>query len=191
LTFFVARGMLKAGTMKKKVATLAAILVIGAASILFVLYSDRRPSLILRGYEGSTTNGSRVAQLELRNTTRKIIWLYYCGDDGERPPFIGEPGASDFSGRVRHLWKKVPPSGAQELDFTVFEGEPPRRAGISYYSATMSEWGEFLNGGGRALPISGTWTQKLALRWYWFKRSVKTPKCRQVWCAQPLSFTGR
>jgi hypothetical protein len=39
------------------------------------------PTLVLDGYEGSATNASAIAKLELRNTTGKAIWLCCCGSE--------------------------------------------------------------------------------------------------------------
>jgi len=67
------------GAKRLMAAAFIVLIIIGGLLLFFNTAPSSRPTLVFKGYDSSATNGSVMANLELRNTTGRDIWLYYSG----------------------------------------------------------------------------------------------------------------
>ncbi len=165
------------------------------------------PTLILNEYEGSGTNAGAIAELELRNTTGKAIWLSYSGSEFPlRPPLLERPtgplpkpahgmGTNVYSLRVGSFFmrgEKVLPGSSIQLDVPLHPGESPKRVGVSYYFGRFSDGNDFLSNLGMPLLDSrANLKDKTAFYTQRFRRKLKAPQRHEIWCADSLSFQAR
>jgi hypothetical protein len=186
---------------------IASLFFVAACLSVFALFNSRpspRPCLLVRAYEGSTSNAVQVAKLELHNTTSKDIWLYYSGEEFPlRPPFIERrlsvlPTAANasetnvFSVRIGHFFmhgEKLVPGDSVVLDFPLHDGEPAKLVGVSYYLGTFADGNDFIgNLGTPLLDDRANLKQRAEFYFQKFRRSFRAPKQGEVWCSTALSF---
>jgi len=145
----------------KRLIPVAAIVLLAVGALLFFNTTPRlHPTLVLNGYELSATNTNAIVKLELRNTSRRPIWLYYSGSESPlQPEFLEKPivvppkpasgfGTNVYADRVGSFFlygKKVLPGGSSRLEFPVHSRESPKHVGVVYYVGKFSDGNDFLS----------------------------------------------
>jgi hypothetical protein len=153
--------------------------------------------LVFKGYEGATSNTAQIAIFQLRNNSRRTIWLCYTGTEYPlRAPFLEEPISVRKETNVYRIslgsffmhGEKVLPGKDLALEFPLIYGNPAERVGISYYVGSFKDGTDFLGSLRRPLPSSATLAGKIAFCWNNSKRRISAPKRYEVWCPEPVSF---
>jgi hypothetical protein len=180
----------------------AIVIAIAVGGLL--LFNSQRPStpvLVFIGYEASPSNASAIAKLELRNTTRKTIWLRYSGTEFPlRPPLLelpAKPTPKLTNGIALNIrlgsffthGEKVLPGDSVRLDVPLHSGESPKQVGVSYFSGSFSDSNDFL--GHLRVPLlyrRASWKDKALFYWQRFGRKLKAPHRQEIWCPNVLSF---
>ena len=157
---------------------------------------NKRPSLcpvlVFKAYEGSAANSGQVAKLELRNATKRAIWLSYSGSEFPlSPPFIERlaavpPKATNATktnvpsirlGSFFMHAEKLLPGNSMLFDFPLHSGEPTKQVGIWYYLGTFVDGSDFMdNLRTPVLNQRANWNDRGAFYWQKLKRSFRAPQ---------------
>jgi hypothetical protein len=189
---------------KRLIPAAIVIVIVMGGLLLLNLRRSSTPVLVFIGYEGSATNAIAIANLELRNTTRKTIWLRYSGTEYPlKPPLLELPKkpltkltngleTNIYSIRVGSFFmhgEKVLPGNSVRLDVPLHLGEPPKQAGVSYYFGRFSDGNDFLrNLRTPLLDSRANWKDRAVFYWQRFKKRLKAPQRHEIWCEDSLSF---
>ncbi len=186
-----------------RISTAIVVVIVIVVGGLLLLSSQRSstPVLVFIGYEGSASNASAIAKLELRNTTRNTIWLRYSGTEYPlRPPLLElstKPTPKLTNGIALNIrlgsffmrGERVLPGDSVRLDVPLHPGEPPKQVGVSYHFGRFSDGNDFLGHlGVRLLDSRANWKAKALFYWQRFGRRLKAPHRHEVWCTESLSF---
>jgi hypothetical protein len=185
-------------------AALIIILVAIGGLLFFNTPPAALPTLVFKGYDSSATNGSVIANLELRNTTHRAIWLNYSGSESPfGPEFLEKPTVvppkltngtetNHYSLRAGSFFlfgKKVLPGDSVRLEFPLRSGESAKLVGVTYYLGRFSDGNDFLSHLWRPyLDSKAPWKDKAAFYWQRFRGRFKAPERHEIWCKDLLSF---
>jgi len=187
---------------KRLIPAFIVLIIIGGLLLFFNTASPSRPILVLKGY-GSATNDSVVANIELRNTTGRDIWLCYRGS---RPPFGPQflerstASPSTPTNRIEtslrvHLGfsfiegKKVLPGDSVPLEFPLNSGESAKQVGVIYYFGRFSDSADFVSRFWKPnLESKANWKDKAAFYWRKLTGKFKAPERHEIWCNDLMSF---
>jgi len=175
------------------------LIAIGGWLLFFNSAPPSRPTLVLKGYEISSTNIYAMAKLELRNTTGRDIWLCYWASEASEFPShlqflerstVGPPKlTNDFKAFPYSFAEKVLPGDSVRLKFMLHSGQPADYIGINYYSGRFSDETDFLSQLFRSyLDNKVNWKYKASFYWQRLTGKIKRPERHEIWCNDLLSF---
>jgi hypothetical protein len=178
----------------------AIIVVAGFGTLNF--RPDGEPLLIFKGYSARTTNGTQLATFELRNPSKRAIWLCYSGTEFplkaeflERPMTVPTCEENTQQTNVYILsvgsffmqGEKVLPGGSLMLEFPLISGKPASQIGVCCYAGKFSDGNDFLSHlGTPLLDQKATWKEKGEFYFENARRRFKAPKRYEIWCSQPV-----
>src|SRR5208283_3400883 len=136
------------------------VLVLAAGLIFWLARPGSRPVLVFKGYEPAGTNSTRIARLELQNTTRKTFWIEFAGTEFPLSPgflvrpMVAPPRATNGAetnlysfavGRFFMRGERLPPGETLKLDCPLRSGTAPEWVGISCYLGKFRDGNDFID----------------------------------------------
>jgi hypothetical protein len=128
---------------------------------------DPDPALLFKGYGSTETNKTKVAKLELSNTSSRTMWLYYEGrKPALTPPFLEratapvKPHNTNWvvSASIGNWFTEehvLLPGQSLRLNFPLVPGKAAVQVGIEYFFSSLND-------------------------------NAERPKRREVWCLQAV-----
>lgn len=188
-------------TMKPKrlITLLSVIVIVIGGWLYFNSRSGSVPELVFKGYQTVATDGQSVAKFELRNTTRKTIWLCYLGRGPLGPPFLRRSAAASqkptshwgtniivTAGSFFEGARNMRPGDRVELEFPLRSDDGPQQVGIMCYGGSFTDSNDFLSQ--LSTPTWANWKGKAAFYWHKLNRRLKGFKRYDVWCPTPVQL---